>query len=260
MLFWVLLTLTTFMVINQAGVQTTTVYYHRCLTHQSLKLNRAMEEIFRWTGWLLLGIDRWVYAGAHKMHHHFTDVKGDPHSPILEGFWQIQLFNVYYYRRAARHPEKWAHFVTYIKRDVIDRKVFVYGWLGPLLGTTILCSTFGLMWGAPGAACGLIAAAAHGVAYVFVQSSSVNGLCHHRHPGGYQHTNATHAATTYNNLLVALITAGEGLHHSHHRAQASARFAVKWYEKLVDTGWWTICVLKALRLATNVRVANPQTA
>lgn len=261
MLFWVLLTLTTFFIVNQVlAVQTTTVYYHRCLTHQSLRLNPVVEEFFRWVGWLTMGLDRYVYAGVHKLHHHFTDIEGDPHSPYIEGFWPIQIGNVFYYRVAAKHPEKWEQFVMHIKRDFVDYKIFSHALLGPTLGTVMLCSVLGLIWGVPGILCGLVAAGGHLVAYVFVESPSVNGLCHYPHPTGYQHTKARQAVTTFNNLLVALITGGEGLHHNHHWIQASARFAVKWYEKLVDTGWWTICVLKSLGLATNVRVTNPVTA
>jgi hypothetical protein len=48
---------------------------------------------------------------VHRKHHAFTDKEGDPHSPLLLGFWKVQLGNVFYYVREARNPEtitRWA--------------------------------------------------------------------------------------------------------------------------------------------------------
>ena len=62
----------------------------------------------------------------------------------------------------------------------------------------------------------------------------MNGLCHTPHRWGYGLSGAKHAATTFNNVVVALFTGGEGLHHNHHWMQSSARFARAPLELLVQ--------------------------
>ena len=45
---------------------------------------------------------------------------------------------------------------------------------------------------------------------------------------------------------------GENWHKNHHRDVNAARFGRKRWE--VDVGWYVICALKALRLASDVRL------
>jgi stearoyl-CoA desaturase (delta-9 desaturase) len=61
-----------------------------------------------------------------------------------------------------------------------------------------------------------------------------------------------------NNVLVALLTFGEGWHNNHHAHPTSARHGLAWYE--IDMTWMTIWLLKMLGLARSVRVAGIQTA
>jgi len=54
-----------------------------------------------------------------------------------------------------------------------------------------------------------------------------------------------------NNLVLALITMGEGWHNNHHAHPTSARHGLKWYE--IDFNWWGIRALQFLRLARSVK-------
>ena len=67
---------------------------------------------------------------------------------------------------------------------------------------------------------GLLAAGIHAVMFVFVLSSSINGLCHHV---GYK--NFENTATNIRSL--ALLTGGEGLHNNHHGYPRSPKFSFK---------------------------------
>src|SRR5690349_7015059 len=65
------------------------VTYHRCLSHRSLKLNKLLERAF-----VTLGLPAGTpiqWAGNHRFHHTHTDVPGDPHSPLLDGFWYAHV-------------------------------------------------------------------------------------------------------------------------------------------------------------------------
>jgi stearoyl-CoA desaturase (delta-9 desaturase) len=76
--------------------------------------------------------------------------------------------------------------------------------------------------------------------YVFVLSSSINGLCHYI---GYR--NFDNTAT--NIRFVALLTGGEGLHNNHHGHPRSPKFSFRPSE--IDPSWPIIRMLIALRLA-----------
>ena len=86
----------------------------------------------------------------------------------------------------------------------------------------------------------LLAAGIHAVMYVFVLSSSINGLCH---TAGYR--NFENTATNIRTL--ALITGGEGLHNNHHGYPRSPKFSFKASE--IDPAWPIIKLLIAAKLA-----------
>ena len=86
----------------------------------------------------------------------------------------------------------------------------------------------------------LAIAAVAGFLYIFVLSSSINGLCHHRGYKNFQNTAG-------NFRSIALITGGEGLHNNHHGAPRSPKFSVRKSE--FDPAWPVLRVMEFLRLA-----------
>ena len=112
-----------------------------------------------------------------------------------------------------------------------------HGLLGLVFGTALLCLVAGPYIGVWWA---LLAAGIHAVMYVFVLSSSINGLCHHV---GYK--NFPNTATNIRSL--ALLTGGEGLHNNHHGYPRSPKFSFRPSE--IDPAWPIIKLLIALNLA-----------
>jgi stearoyl-CoA desaturase (delta-9 desaturase) len=55
-----------------------------------------------------------------------------------------------------------------------------------------------------------------------------------------------------NNLLVALVTFGEGWHNNHHAHPTSARHGLAWYE--LDMSWLMIRFLQMIGVADRVQV------
>jgi stearoyl-CoA desaturase (delta-9 desaturase) len=117
--------------------------------------------------------------------------------------------------------------------DVWDRMLFNHGLVGLGIGIALLCAVLGIGWG-------LLAASIHAVVYVFVLSSSINGLCHY---AGYK--NFDNTAT--NIRLLALLTGGEGLHNNHHGYPRSPKFSFRRSE--LDPAWPVIKLLISLGLA-----------
>lgn len=241
MLYPLALSLIVAVAVTQLAIFSTTIYLHRTATHRGLALHPAVAFSFRFSLWLTTGISTREWVAVHRKHHAFTDEDGDPHSPLLKGFWRVQLGNVFYYIREARNAAVVQKYASDIKDDFWDRWFFNYGTAGPLAGTAILCASIGL-W------CGLLAAAIHFVTYVFVLSPSINGLCHHV---GYK--NFGNTAT--NLRVLALVTGGEGLHNNHHAFPRSPKFSVRQGE--IDPSWPIVKLLTRLTLARPQRIIVP---
>jgi stearoyl-CoA desaturase (delta-9 desaturase) len=220
-------------VVIQVAVLSTTVYLHRTATHRALTMHPRVEWMFKFALWLTTGLSTKEWVAVHRKHHAFTDQEGDPHSPVLEGFWNVQLGNVFYYMREVKKTDVVERYARDIQEGWWDTHVFCYGLAGLAIGTVALCLVLGLWWG-------LLAAGVHAVMYVFVLSSSINGLCHHI---GYR--NFDNTAT--NIRFLALLTGGEGLHNNHHGYPRSPKFSFKRSE--IDPAWPLIKLLIALRLA-----------
>ena len=173
---------------------------------------------FKFALWITTGLSTKEWVAVHRKHHAFTDEEGDPHSPAIEGFWKVQLGNVYYYIREAKKTDVLERYARDIEEGWWDRNVFKRGLLGLGLGTMSLCVVFAAFLGVAGVGWALFAAGTHAVMYVFVLSSSINGLCHRV---GYK--NFDNTAT--NIRLIALLTGGEGLHNNHHGYPRSPKFS-----------------------------------
>jgi stearoyl-CoA desaturase (delta-9 desaturase) len=220
-------------VLIQVAVFSTTIFLHRTATHRALVLHPAVAWIFRFSLWLTTGIATKEWVAVHRKHHAFTDQEGDPHSPMLMGFWSVQLGNVFHYVKEAKNKDVVERYARDIQDDVWDRLFFNHGVAGLVTGIVALCAVLGVGWG-------LLAAGIHAVTYVFVLSSSINGLCHHV---GYK--NFDNTAT--NLRLLALVTGGEGLHNNHHGFPRSPKFSFRRSE--IDPAWPVIKLLVSLRLA-----------
>ena len=220
-------------ILIQVAVFGTTIYLHRSATHRALILHPAVAWMFRFSLWLTTGLSTKEWVAVHRKHHAFTDEEGDPHSPYLKGFWSVQLGNVFHYLREAKNPEIVEKYARDITDDWWERTLFRHGILGLGIGTASLCALIGTR---PA----LTAASIHAFMYVFVLSSSINGLCH---AVGYK--NFENTAT--NLRFLALLTGGEGLHNNHHGFPRSPKFSLRASE--IDPAWPIIKLLIALKLA-----------
>ncbi len=226
--------------VTQVAVFSTTIYLHRAATHRAVVLHPGVEWFFRFAIWVTTGIVPAEWVAVHRKHHVFTDEEGDPHSPVLEGFWEVQWGNVFYYIRALKDRSIVSKYARDMKKDAWDRLFFSHGFVGPTLGTIGLCLVLGIGWG-------LFAAGLHAFLYVFVLSSSINGLCHHV---GYK--NFSNTAT--NIQFIAWLTGGEGLHNNHHGFPRSPKFSFRPSE--FDPAWPVIRLLARLKLAKPYRTID----
>ena len=223
-------------ILAQLATFATSIYLHRALAHRSLALRPLAAVLFRAVLWLLTGQSRQQWVAVHRKHHTFADREGDPHSPLLLGFWRVQLWNVYYYVREARNPDTVQRFAPDLAPDWWERHVFSWGWTGLGLGTALLGVALG-WWQ------GVLAMLGHGILYMFVLAPLINGLGHWWGAQNFGNT-------AYNSRVLAWLTGGESLHNNHHAFPRSPKFSLRRSE--LDPSWVAIRVLAALKLAVVV--------
>lgn len=236
MLRFLIATLVT-LAVTEAAVIATSVYLHRGLAHRALRLHPIADFLFRCILWLSTGQNRREWVAVHRKHHAFTDKEGDPHSPLLEGFWKVQLGNVFYYVREARNPETIARWAKDIKDDIWDRLIFNWGTAGAIVGVALAMLLLGPVWG-------LAVSIAHFVLYVFMLAPAINALGHWWGRRNFLNNNAT------NLRVLAWLTGGESLHNNHHAYPSSPKFSMGRFE--FDPSWVVIKMLVALRLVSLV--------
>jgi stearoyl-CoA desaturase (Delta-9 desaturase) len=210
----------------------TTVYLHRALAHRALTLRAPAEQVFRFVVWVTTGIRPRQWVAVHRKHHAFTDVEGDPHSPVLNGWVKVQVMNVAMYRREARNSRTVERYARDLPPTRLDRLFYDHAMIGLGLGVAALCAVAG--WRV-----GLLAAFVHVNVYL-AGSAAVNAIAHHFGRRPYDNNAG-------NLQWLAFVTAGEGLHNNHHAKPTSAKLSHRWFE--IDPGWWLIKTLTWLRLA-----------
>src|SRR5205807_5941632 len=162
----------------------------------------------------------------------FTDVEGDPHSPVLEGYPAVQFGNVVMYRRVARDEATVGRYARDLQADGWDRVLFDHALVGLTLGYLVL-------WLILGWKLALVAAAVHAVTYLLL-SAAINAIGHTWGRQPYDNL-------ARNNQWLAWITLGEGLHNNHHAAPTSARFALGRGD--IGPAWWVVRALERYVLA-----------
>lgn len=219
--------------VTQMATFATTVYLHRALAHRAITLHPRVALFFRTIIWITTGIAPRAWVAVHRKHHAFSDTPQDPHSPVVLGFWAVQLGNVKLYRNTIRDGVTVTKYSRDLPPDRLDRVLFDHAFSGLAIGIAFLVLVLG--WQA-----GLLAAGIHTVAYLGI-SAAVNAVGH------------TFGKRPFDNLAtnsqwLAWISGGEGLHNNHHAAPTSARFALD--RGQVDPGWWLVHLLVRTKAAT----------
>lgn len=233
-------------VVSQVGILVTTVYLHRGLAHRAIAVHPALAVVLRIFLWMTTGMRAREWTAVHRRHHAATDTVDDPHSPLVVGFWRVQLANAALYRKFARDGETVPKYARDLPPDRLDRWLLDHAFLGLGIGITLLCVVLGWQTG-------LLAAVIHTVLYLGL-SGAINAV-------GHTWGTRPHEGSATNGRLLALVTSGEGLHNNHHAAPTSARFSFRRTE--IDPAWWIVRALAALRLVTirhqDVRLKAPAT-
>lgn len=229
--------------------------YHRLLTHRSFSCPLWLEHTFAIIAvWCVEDTPaRWV--STHRLHHHRSDDRPDPHSPLVNLFWSHMgwLFlentelgrNVAYdrYARDILRDKFYRWIERYVVWITLAQSVLYYaaGFLIELAlgGSTMEAVQFGAsvwLWGV-----------VVRTVVVWHISWTVNSFAH---VFGYQ--NYDTGDHSRNNVWVAIITSGEGWHNNHHAEPGCACNQRHWWE--IDLTYLLLRLLVLIGLAWDVQL------
>ena len=219
-----------------------TIYLHRGLTHKALVCHPILAHFFRFWLWLTDGVSVKEWVASHRKHHQFTDVAGDPHSPVLEGFNAI-FFGAFWTTLVHRYgfrgvPAALEFYGTGVPNDWIEKNLYAKHYK---LGLVLLLIFNLCVFGWTGAIAWLIQ-----ISYgVFWTTSYVSGVSH---MWGYRSPKTKATDNSRNFLPWGIFSCGEELHNNHHVEPGNPRFSHRWFE--IDIAWWYITLFRKLGLIT----------
>ena len=211
----------------------TSVCYHRCLAHRSLRLNPVVENLLIFFAIFNASGDPIGWVANHRHHHAKADTAEDVSSPRHGGFWWAHLRWVYQWSGSA--PSRWC--------PDMDKPVY-RTWRRlqiPIIALSVLSGLI-LGWQA------FFWIGAIRLVYALHFQMFVNSLLHMT-PG------LPEGADTSRNIWwlgpLQLGAWGENWHRNHHSDANAARFGRRWWQ--VDFGWYVIRGLEAMGLASDLK-------
>jgi stearoyl-CoA desaturase (delta-9 desaturase) len=211
-----------------------TVGFHRGLTHRSYRTGRLVQFLLACAGCSALQKGPLWWAAHHRLHHAHSDRPGDPHSPVVDGFWHGHMGWLFASDLMYPDPRLVRDLAKYPELVWLDRLWMLPGLL-LAAGCYLALGWDGLVWGF-----------CLGVVLVFQLTFAVNSIGHR---WGKRRFDTSEGSR--NNLALGYLAMGDGWHNNHHRAPTSARHGLAWYE--FDMTYRVIRLLARLGLAWEVR-------
>ena len=223
-----------------------TAFYHRYFSHKSFSTGRLTQFLFAVLGAASTQRGPLWWAAHHRNHHRYADTRQDPHRPGDGLFWSHMgwFLSGRHFDTDLSRVRDWARFPELLWLDRLDTLVPVvyaaalFG-LGEWLAVTMPeLQTSGLqmlVWGYVISTVALIHA-----------TLLVNSLAHRWGRRRFETRDDSR-----NNLLIALLTLGEGWHNNHHRYAGSARQGFYWWQ--VDVSYYLLRLLAAFGLVWDLK-------
>lgn len=194
---------------------------HRALCHRAFTLIRPLECAFSIFAALGMTGSPLGWVGTHRTHHAHSDTDADPHGPDNHG-WRLL------WTGPDPHVEWWR--MRDILRDPFQRALHRYYlllagvWAALLLAIDPLALLFGF----------LIPASMQ------ITVTNLSTILAH----GYGYRNFDTRDDSTNNILIAVLTWGEGWHNNHHAKPRHWSVSKRWWE--IDIAGICVQVLTAL--------------
>jgi stearoyl-CoA desaturase (delta-9 desaturase) len=228
-----------------------TAGYHRYFAHKTYKTGRVFRFLLAALGASAAQMGPLWWAGHHRIHHRYVDTEADVHSPSRQGFWWAHVGWIVSDRYLHTNEAVIKDFARFPELRWLDR----FHWVPPVL---LAAGLFGLGAGLDAARPELGTSGLQLLTWGFFISTVllyhgtffVNSLAH---TWGTRRFDTRD--TSRNNLLITLLTLGEGWHNNHHRYPASERQGFYFWE--IDPTHYLLKLLSWAGLVRELAVPPP---
>ena len=214
------------------------VSLHRYFAHRSFKTSRWFQFVLALMASSVFG-DPVRFTGKHRLHHRFSDTTNDTHTP-LKGFWSCWYGSLVDNGYSDDELCETARDLQKFPEMMLLHRF----WLAPGL---LLCLLVFSIGGLSSVAIGVLL----GSALLMNQASAVNYFCHKY---GQRRYDTPDQST--NNVMIAILSFGEGWHNNHHHYPSTARAGFFWWE--IDFYYMAIWMFEKLGLVWDVRQPRPE--
>jgi stearoyl-CoA desaturase (delta-9 desaturase) len=243
----------------------TSIVYHRILAHHSANMVWPIKQIF-----VILGLPagtpiQWV--ANHRHHHKYTDVIGDPHSPVVDGFWfshcgwyissknpiicfvyaiagPIRTFFDSFYRPRTNQQ------YNYLAKDISSNSFFAF--VSKPLPYMILVQlslffNLGFVW---------YFWQLKGIVFLWITSVLIYNIGDSVDSFGhlFGDTLKDSKNSSRNNLVLGIIAFGDGWHANHHRYPWSAKHGIG--KSQFDLSWKILKLFSYFKIVSNIKRNN----
>ena len=213
-----------------------TAGYHRYFSHRAFKTSRVFQFLLAVGAQSAAQKGVLWWASHHRWHHKHSDQTKDVHSAKLRGFWYAHLGWIMRSDWNETDPALVSDLARYPELRLLNNPVVA------MMPTVALALTFLAVGGLHGLVWGFFVS----TALLWHGCFSINSLSHlfgrKRYATGDE---------SRNNMLLALITTGEGWHNNHHHYQSSANQGFRWWE--IDVTYYVLRVLETVGLVWDLR-------
>ena len=220
-----------------------TGFYHRYFSHRTFKTSRWFQFLFGVIGTAAIQRGPLWWAAHHRHHHAHSDQPEDVHSPVQHGFlWS----HMGWFTAPVNFPTKLKlipDFAKFPELRFLDRFDLLISFL---IGATVFF--LGVLLPAELGTSGMQMLVWFFISTVVLYhfTYTINSLAHVIGTRRYQTED-----TSRNNLVLALITFGEGWHNNHHYYPNTARQGFYWWE--IDLTYYIIVLLSWVGLVWDVK-------
>jgi stearoyl-CoA desaturase (delta-9 desaturase) len=224
-----------------------TGFYHRYFSHKAFQTSRLLQFIFALIGASAVQRGPLWWAAHHRLHHVNSDNGNDEHSPRQHGFFWSHMGWFLSRHNFATRLDKVQDFARYPELRFLDR----FDILTPALLAIALYALgewLAATWPQSGTNGWQMVVWGFVISTVLLYhiTFTINSLAH-----TVGHRRFQTRDDSRNNLLLALLTFGEGWHNNHHYYPGSARQGFVWWE--IDITYYLLRVMQAMGLIWQVR-------
>jgi stearoyl-CoA desaturase (delta-9 desaturase) len=234
-----------------------TLGWHRLFTHRSFATIQPIRTFLAIAGSMANQGTLFSWVAVHRKHHQSSDCDGDPHSPYSgESTILPKLAAVYHghigWMLSFRTSPELCSYIPDLLADEwlsrVQRLHLVWVALGIVIPSVICWAITGTLFGAlEGALWGGLVR----IALTNQITWAVNSICH---LWGTQPFDS--GDQSRNNVVVALLSLGEGWHNNHHAFPSSARHGLRWWQ--VDFGYLVLVALSKCGVVWDIKTPSKE--